>query len=128
MSRIWMTAKCQDFINKGTDNDKIDSTAYDDFFYLADYKGKDVRHYPAACAIAGEWTTRMADATNASNIYKKEVYNAYSGYFTSTTCGDAAPIATGVMVHRNKTTPYKEVICVVPGCAQTTGGTCTNSP
>lgn len=134
MNKVWMTAKCQDFINTATSEDKTNTAGQDDFFYMSAYSGTDYRRSPTACTPAGDWANRLSLSTNAGNQYPKETYNTYVNFFNATSCTGGnnangatalpATIPTGITVTRvtrgnnpsaSLTTNYPEIICVVPG-------------
>lgn len=137
MAKVWTAAKCQDIANASTANDKANTAANTDFFYLSTYNGKEYRQYPASavCTAAQGWAATYATAMNTDNHYPKEKFDVYANFFKPTSCtGGAAgtplppSIPTGVSVVRSTgdnggKTGYPEIVCVAPGCASNDTGT-----
>lgn len=132
MAKVWVAAKCQDIANASASNNKANTAANTDFFYLSTYNGKDYRQYPASavCTAAQGWAATYATAMNTDNHYPKETYNAYVQFFKPTACAGPPVIPTGVQVKRRMgdggtLSDYPEIICVAPGCASNeTGSAC----
>lgn len=129
IGRIWQTAKCLDFANSSTSDDKVDTSSHDDFFYLSTYATNDYRRLTAACTLSGNWPTQTSLANNDAQQYPKETFNVYDNFFNSTACNSVPPIPTGVQVVRTgSTNTYDEMVCVNPGCAYNAAGACSNNP
>ena len=141
MMRVWLEAKCQDFI----------ASAEDGFFtfgqYAADYFNGDHRYLPTRCgSIAPRWRlengSALVDAAPAGTTgaaavrctgintpagctpmtaWIEDNLVTYNRMLNPAYCTDATivmPVSTGAIVTRTSGTPtlYIEKICLPPGC------------
>lgn len=122
MNRVWMEAKCMDF---------IDNTTHDGFYTFAEYIdfGEDHRFLPTVCQpfIADDWQRNLDTALiqPAGTPWIEEIIHPYIEELTHDFCGDSIPLATGLKVRRPAGgAPYDEHACVPPGCHYVPGDGC----
>lgn len=124
MNRVWMEAKCMDF---------IDSTENDGFYTFQEYRDttkadKDKRFLPSVCKDSGGrlyelWKNEILKATvNADppdgTPWKEDLVQLFFDKVDPVKCADATPIPTGVIVNRpdEEPTQFGEGVCAPSSC------------
>lgn len=109
MNRVWMHAKCMDF---------IDDPDTDGFFTFEEYANasQDKRQLPNACSKSGLWQQNINDAYE-SVPWTEDDLETYLDNLDAGQCGAIPPIPTGLQVdNANFDGPYQEMVCIQPGC------------
>lgn len=118
MDRIWMQAKCMNFIHQ---------TSHDGFFTFNQYANNDFRTLPTTCGggANGPFTANLNTAVVAATTpWVEDTVNTYLANIYPTgannACGGVASrVPTGVVVQTDRYagfTEYNENICLVSGC------------
>jgi hypothetical protein len=122
MNRVWMQAKCMDFIN---------TAAEDGFFTFAEYQSQDDKRFlPQRCAaIQTRWQNQINLATvDANTPWTEDNVVAFVNNLkhpgTGSNCNAFPVIETGLVVKRSSPAPtvYREKICINPGCRYVPSG------
>lgn len=125
MSRVWMAAKCINFVSNPT---------RDGFYTFEEYTtGLDRRQIPSACTpVIATYATNLATALTSAPWTDDPVQTYLQDTMPQASCTgnclcDGDPIPTGVRVIRTGGTPneYDEHVCLQPGCHYFPGPTPT---
>jgi len=124
MQKVWMKAKCMDFIPKNNDG----------FFTFEEYASAnaDKRKFPDECPWPGDikqrWEDEIEIANNdIDNGWKEDNIITFFENLHPENCGDLTPIKTGIKVRRAQAPQeYNEKVCIAPGCYFKPGEGCTD--
>ena len=119
MNKVWMAAKCMDF---------IDNETHDGFFTFEEYRDYDGDHrfLPKECAHLDAWMQEIdrAYANEAQTPWEEDNIVSFYNLLESGNCSASPLILTGLEVSDGGKI-FADGVCLKPGCYNNGNGTCT---
>lgn len=120
MNRVWMAAKCMNF---------IDVPGEDGFFTFEQYQSApDKRFLPQRCeAIPTQWETNIRLAwVDQYTTWIEDNMQTYLERLDPDNCSTSIPQPTGLMLQNSQyPNGYPEFVCIPPGCHYTPNAGCS---